>query len=99
MLRIPAAIELSLGEADRKALRALSTRVRIMAMSFTNHDEWAGFKDNPQRPMERWFGYCQVEPFGSEGCSFGYFPDLRNKHSMVAGSAPKATLHRLVRCS
>ena len=75
----PAAIARPLGAADRKAPRALSARVRITAMSFANHDEWGDFKGNPQRPMERSFGYCQVELFGSEGCSLGYFPDHRNK--------------------
>ena len=49
------AIDRPLGEADREALRTLSTRARITATSFTNHYEWGDFKGDPQRLMERWF--------------------------------------------
>ena len=44
-----------LGEDDRVALRALSTRARITTTSFTNHYEWGDFKGDPRRLMERWF--------------------------------------------
>ncbi len=49
------AIDRPLGEADREALRALSTRARITATSFTNSYEWGAFKGDPARLMERWF--------------------------------------------
>ena len=49
------AIDRPLGEADREALRTLSTRARITATSFTNHYEWGDFKGDPRRLMERWF--------------------------------------------
>ena len=44
-----------LGEADRKALRALSSRARITTTSFTNHYEWGDFKGDPRQLVERWF--------------------------------------------
>ncbi|MEZ5845192.1 MAG: hypothetical protein R3C70_00410 [Geminicoccaceae bacterium] len=46
------AIDLPLSAADREALRALSTRARITATSFTNHYEWGDFKGDPTRLME-----------------------------------------------
>ena len=49
------AIDHSLSEADRSALRSLSTRARITATSFTNHYEWGNFKGDPEKLMERWF--------------------------------------------
>ena len=49
------AIDRPLDVADREALRALSTRARITATSFTNHYEWGDFKGDPQTLMERWF--------------------------------------------
>lgn len=49
------AIDRPLGEADREALRALSTRARITVTSFTNSYEWGAFKGDPARLMERWF--------------------------------------------
>ncbi len=49
------AIDRPLAEADRQALRGLSTRARITATSFTNHYEWGDFKGDPRRLMERWF--------------------------------------------
>ncbi len=49
------AIDRPLGEADREALRELSTRARITATSFTNHYEWGDFKGDPARLMEQWF--------------------------------------------
>ena len=49
------AIDHPLREADRRALRALSTRARITATSFTNHYEWGDFKGDPRRLVERWF--------------------------------------------
>ena len=49
------AIDRPLGEADREALRALSTRARITATSFTNSYQWGDFKGDPAKLMERWF--------------------------------------------
>ena len=49
------AIDRPLSEADRSALRSLSTRARITATSFTNHYEWGDFKGDPQQLMARWF--------------------------------------------
>ena len=49
------AIDRPLGEADRKALRDLSTRARITATSFTNSYEWSNFKGDPAKLMECWF--------------------------------------------
>ena len=49
------AIDRPLGDADIKALRALSMRARITATSFTNHYEWGDFKGNPRQLMEQWF--------------------------------------------
>lgn len=49
------AIDRPLSEADRQALRGLSTRARITATSFTNSYEWGDFKGDPAKLMERWF--------------------------------------------
>ena len=49
------AIDRPLGEAEREALRALSSRARITAASFTNHYEWGDFKGDPRQLVERWF--------------------------------------------
>ena len=49
------AIDRPLGGADQEALRALSTRARITATSFTNSYEWGGFKGDPVKLMENWF--------------------------------------------
>jgi hypothetical protein len=49
------AIDRPLSEADRQALRNLSTRARITATSFTNAYEWGDFKGDPAKLMERWF--------------------------------------------
>ena len=49
------AIDRPLSEADRQALRDLSTRARITATSFTNTYEWGDFKGDPAKLMERWF--------------------------------------------
>ena len=49
------AIDRPLSEADRQALRDLSTRARITATSFTNSYEWGDFKGDPAKLMERCF--------------------------------------------
>ncbi len=49
------AIDRPLSKADQQALRALSTRARITATSFTNSYEWGDFKGDPAKLMDRWF--------------------------------------------
>jgi hypothetical protein len=49
------AIDRPLGEADRQALRAFSSRAQITATSFTNHYEWGDFKGDPKKLMDRYF--------------------------------------------
>lgn len=49
------AIDRPLNDADRRALRDLSTRARITSTSFTNSYEWGDFKGEPVDLMERWF--------------------------------------------
>lgn len=49
------AIDRPLSGADQEALRALSTRARITATSFTNAYEWGDFKGDPAKLMENWF--------------------------------------------
>lgn len=49
------ALDRPLDATDREALRALSTRARITATSFTNSYEWGNFKGDPAKLMERWF--------------------------------------------
>lgn len=49
------AIDRPLSDADRRALRDLSSRARITATSFTNSYEWGDFKGDPDELMERWF--------------------------------------------
>ena len=49
------AIDRPLDADDIEALRALSTRARITATSFTNSYDWGDFRGNPLHLMERWF--------------------------------------------
>ncbi len=49
------AIDRPLDAADRQALRAISTRARISATSFTNSYEWGDLKADPAQFMARWF--------------------------------------------
>ena len=49
------AIDRPLSQADQQALRALSTRARITATSFTNSYQWGDFKGDPAKLMDRWF--------------------------------------------
>ena len=49
------AIDRPLSQADQQALRALSTRARITATSFTNSYEWGDFKGDPAKLMDRCF--------------------------------------------
>jgi hypothetical protein len=49
------AIDRPLSEADRRALRAFSTRARITTTSFTNTYDFGDFGGDPAKLMERWF--------------------------------------------
>jgi hypothetical protein len=49
------AIDRPLTEADRQALRAISTRARITATSFVNSYVWGDLKGDPAQFMVRWF--------------------------------------------
>jgi hypothetical protein len=49
------ALDRPLTEADRAALRALSSRARITSTAFVNSYEWGSFKGNPDELMARWF--------------------------------------------
>lgn len=60
------AIDRPLSRADQEALRALSTRARITATSFTNSYEWGDFKGDPATLMENWFDlHLYVANWGS----------------------------------
>ena len=49
------AIDRPLGEAERAALRSLSSRARITTTGFTNHYDWGDFKGDPRQLLERYF--------------------------------------------
>jgi hypothetical protein len=49
------AVDRPLSNADRQALRGLSSRARITATSFTNFYEWGDFRGDPDELMARWF--------------------------------------------
>ncbi len=49
------AIDRPLDDADREALRRVSTRARITTTSFTNTYEWGDFKGDPAAFMTQWF--------------------------------------------
>lgn len=49
------AIDRPLDRAAQEALRAISSRARITATSFTNHYEWGDLKGDPRTFMEQWF--------------------------------------------
>jgi hypothetical protein len=60
------AIDRPLSEADRRALRAFSTRARITTTSFTNTYDFGDFKGDPAKLMERWFDlHLYVANWGS----------------------------------
>tara|TARA_R110000850_G_scaffold153556_2_gene276980 strand:- start:1729 stop:2001 length:273 start_codon:yes stop_codon:yes gene_type:complete len=52
---------------DQRALRAISTRARITATSFTNHYEWGSLKADPARLLLRYFDlHVYVAMWGSK---------------------------------
>ncbi|WP_394430841.1 hypothetical protein [Streptomyces sp. SGAir0957] len=49
------ALDRPLGSEEQRQLRAISTRARITATSFTNTYEWGDLKGDPRRMTERYF--------------------------------------------
>ena len=49
------ALDRPLGRREQAELRAVSTRARITAVSFTNHYEWGDLKADPIHLLERYF--------------------------------------------
>lgn len=49
------ALDRPLSREEQEQLRAVSTRARITATSFTNTYEWGDLSGNPRRMVERWF--------------------------------------------
>lgn len=75
------AIDRPLGGADQDALRALSTRARITATSFTNSYEWGDFKGDPARLMEKWFDlHLYVANWGSRRLMLRWPARLVDRH-------------------
>src|SRR5271156_5175476 len=75
------AIDRPLSGADQEALRALSTRARISATSFTNSYEWGAFKGDPARLMENWFElHLYLSNWGSRRLMIRWPARLINRH-------------------
>jgi hypothetical protein len=49
------AIDRPLTGAEQEQVRALSTRARITATSFTNEYHWGNFRGDPRRMVERFY--------------------------------------------
>ena len=83
------AIDRPLGDADRQALRGMSTRARITATSFSNEYHWGDLKGNPVRWMERWFDlHLYLANWGTRRLI------IRLPHRLV----PRPRLDRFLRC-
>ncbi len=79
------AIDRPLGRADQEALRALSTRARITATSFTNSYEWGDFKGDPARLMENWFDlHLYLANWGSRRLMIRWPARLIDRHLLGA---------------
>ena len=78
------AIDRPLGEADMEALRTLSTRARITAMSFTDHYKWGDFKGDPNRLI----GRSRLDPF-RRGCDLAEVVELGESLILDCYSARK----------
>jgi hypothetical protein len=79
------AIDRPLSEADRQALRDLSTRARITATSFTNTYEWGNFKGDPAKLMERWFDlHLYLANWGSRRLMIRLPTRMVNRHLLDA---------------
>ena len=48
-------VDRPLTQTERQELRAISTRARITASSFTNHYDWGDLKADPALLLERYF--------------------------------------------
>ena len=83
------AIDRPLGEADMEALRTLSTRARITAMSFTNHYKWGDFQGDPNRLI----GRSRLDPF-RRGCDLAEVVELGEHLIFDCYSARKFALRR-----
>jgi hypothetical protein len=49
------AVDRPLDERQQAEVRALSTRARITATSFTNEYQWGNFRGDPRKMMERYY--------------------------------------------
>lgn len=79
------AIDRPLDEADREALRALSTRAQITATSFTNSYEWGDFKGDPARLIENWFDlHLYLANWGSRRLMIRWPARLVDRHLLDA---------------
>jgi hypothetical protein len=79
------AIDRPLSGADQEALRALSTRARISATSFTNSYEWGDFKGDPARLMENWFElHLYLANWGSRRLMIRWPARLLDRHLLGA---------------
>jgi len=79
------AIDRPLGGADQDALRALSTRARITATSFTNSYEWGDFKGDPAGLMENWFDlHLYLANWGSRRLMIHWPARLVDRHLLGA---------------
>ncbi len=91
------AIDRPLGGADQAALRALSTRARITATSFTNAYEWGDFKGDPAKLMENWFDlHLYLANWGSRRLMIRWPARLVDRQLIDAflGEVDSATLRR-----
>lgn len=89
------AIDRPLSGADQDALRALSTRARITATSFTNSYEWGAFKGDPARLMENWFDlHLYLANWGSRRLMLRWPARLVDRHLLDAflGEVDYATI-------
>jgi hypothetical protein len=79
------AIDRPLSEADRRALRACSTRARITATSFTNTYDFGDFKGDPAKLMERWFDlHLYLANWGSRRLMIRLPTRLVDRHRLEA---------------
>jgi hypothetical protein len=60
------AVDRPLDERQQAEVRALSTRARITATSFTNEYHWGNFRGDPRKMMERYYdAHLYVTNWGS----------------------------------
>lgn len=79
------AIDRPLSKAEQEALRAMSTRARITATSFTNSYEWGDFKGDPTRLMENWFDlHLHLANWGSRRLMIRWPARLVDRHLLGA---------------